>query len=1171
MNELEFKLEDFFPIYTKSDDDDIIDGNLGSLYESIIFKKEFDDSRAILNEPLPERGEQLKHQAFMSRFMSPYTPYDKMIAFHGLGSGKASTLLGVAEFAKYVKAGELSNNKIIVLTRNPTLRKALINELACVTTVGKYEPPLRDENTREILSKDTQRKRVERSIKVEYEILTFTMFVKEIYSKSNEQLKTEYSNRYILIDEAHNIKLQPDKKKVRDEDDILGLQLASRGISNYKEIHRLLHVVTGCKILLLTGTPMRDQPSEICNLLNLLLPLDKQLNKKEFKKLYFDGTKFKDEEKNNFKILTRNLISYLRSSTTDITVVNEGDIDIDRKIKYTKTVRLEMEDEQEEKYKEAYKKDSKKFKNMSLEDEIDEDQDLDEDDPSKALWNNSRQASLFTSFDKDEKLNSLIKQDGIIYRPTERLINYLKENGNDVESMLKQLKKCSIKYWFVVRDIFKYPDQKFFIYSNIVKGSGALLLGAILQVFGIEHSPILKGKEGTKYCQDRSTGNIEERSEEDMPLTKNSNRMLVLTGSTLSANQIDIMVNDIFNAKENKFGDYIRVIIGSHIVGEGISFKHIRRMYVLTPSWNNGTTEQAIARAIRYKSHNDLPPNMRTVSILRVAAEPIIDVTSKAKLESIDMQMYKISEDKDIVIKQVERLMKETAVDCALNRSRNLLSTDLPNTKECDYMENCEYQCDLVDERYYHSNWVGDRIVDTYNLYYAEKEINIVKKAVKEAFQYKFAYDFEELYIRISGDIKNIPAIVLARALESMITNNEKVLNKYGLINYLREDRNLFFLVDDPLSSSLFTSYYYSSKPVPEENINEFEDILEYFQYDKIEKILNILIENQKNTDILIKIFNNLSLFIIQKIIEIFYIAKIKGSRENIDLQQFIIDKYNMHVNIINGNYILTINPKNQRILYRGKNEWVDLSDQEVENVKLMKDEQINNLRKNEYKIYAVISDTYKGKDEHKNLKLVEINEKKSFGGTSCSTNPFNLNALIGIYYNIMNKSIKNGIKPPILGNNTYTLKDLKKAKLYNVLVDFIKKETYISKLAVILMDENTEKLKDFVEGIKLVKEKKKLLPIISKVVLDEDDILLFVRTAESSREELVQMFTGKSEKEFIMDLETDVNNEINSLTKEKINYLGNLLNSKSTIIICNSLREWFMKNELYVFEEESK
>ncbi len=97
---LEFKLEDFFPIYEKADDEDIVDENLSGVYKSIVFKKEFDDARPILNEPRPARGEQLKHQAFMVRFMSPYTPYDKMLAFHEMGSGKACLLTSVAEYAK---------------------------------------------------------------------------------------------------------------------------------------------------------------------------------------------------------------------------------------------------------------------------------------------------------------------------------------------------------------------------------------------------------------------------------------------------------------------------------------------------------------------------------------------------------------------------------------------------------------------------------------------------------------------------------------------------------------------------------------------------------------------------------------------------------------------------------------------------------------------------------------------------------------------------------------------------------------------------------------------------------------------------------------------------------------------------------------------------------------
>ena len=105
MEQLRFKLEDFFPIYTMEDEKEF--------YSSVPIKKEFDDARAVLNEPRPQRGEQLKHQAFMMRFLSPHTPYDKMIAFHGLGSGKTALLTSVAEYAKLVKTGELSNNKVI--------------------------------------------------------------------------------------------------------------------------------------------------------------------------------------------------------------------------------------------------------------------------------------------------------------------------------------------------------------------------------------------------------------------------------------------------------------------------------------------------------------------------------------------------------------------------------------------------------------------------------------------------------------------------------------------------------------------------------------------------------------------------------------------------------------------------------------------------------------------------------------------------------------------------------------------------------------------------------------------------------------------------------------------------------------------------------------------------
>jgi hypothetical protein len=855
--------------------------------------------------------------------------------------------------------------------------------------------------------------------------------------------------------------------------------------------------------------------------------------------------------KDDFKSYIRNMISYIRSSTTDINIVNEGIVDDG--FKYTKTVLLDMDDHQDEKYKDAYKKDLGSSESLSPEIEVEDD----EDEGGSGLWLNSRQASMFVPFDNKVKLNELIIKDKTNYRASDKLINYLKKNGDGFEPMLKQLKRCSIKYWLIVRDLYKYPKQKFFIYSSIVKGSGALLLGAILEVFGFEHAPNVKEVEGSTYCQTQGKDSLE------LPISKNENRMLVLTGSTLSASQLDNMVNNIFNNKKNVYGDYIRIIIGSHIIGEGVSFKHIRRIYVLTPGWNSASTEQAIARGIRYKSHEELKPDERKVSILRVCVQPVMEIGEE--YGSIDSQMYKISEDKDIRIKQIERLMKESSVDCALNRSRNILPSDKPNTKECDYMDSCEYKCDLVDEKFYYSNWVGDRIVDTYNLYYAEKEINMVKLAIRKAFGYKFAFDFEELYNYIKDDIRNIPALVLARALDSMIVNNDTVYNKYGIVNYLREDRNMFFLVDDPLETPVFTSYYYSKEPSPEKSIGSYETILQYFQYDKIEDIIDILIKNKDKEQILHNIFNNLSVEISQKFLELFYIAKVKKSGKNKELQDFIISKFNMFLKDINGNIISNINPNNIRVLEKGV--WRDIDEEQIEKLKSMKSDKVNELKNNPYRIYAVISDKYKEKKEvHKNLKIVEINEKKSYGGTSCSTTPYDLDTMVGVYYGIVKKAkeLKNNL--PYIGDKKYTLKDIKKLKRFEAMKKYIFENRYITELNSYINE--VDSLREFMKKISNDKEKKKVKKYIEKENLDNDDIITILKTI-TDKKELVTIYTRFSEKEFSEYIEGKVEDEINSLSEDVINVLGNMLDKKTAPEICGSMKDWFIKNELFINEAD--
>jgi hypothetical protein len=1169
----EFNLDDFFPLYVKENDtDNFYNVDKDYVYNSIAAKKEFTILRPYVGEKPKGPGLPLSHQEFVANLMSPYTPYDRLLVFHGLGTGKSVVMAAVAELAKKVKAGEISNNEIIVLVRNPTLRKNIMNEIATVATNYKYYPS-KEEIKEENLSEDAIRRRVSKRLGINYEIETFTTFVNSIKMLTDFEIKEKYSNRYVLIDEAHNIRVQAIKTKKQRE-------LGEKSTSNYKELHRFLHCITGSKILLLTATPMRDSPVEICQLLNLILPLNKQLDKKGFMEKYFSnsGNAIIPTKINEFKSYIKGMISYLRSSFSNVKIKYEGSVDKMIGMKFTNTVRLEMGDFQNEIYKKAYLSEAPKEEKVS--DEIIEDE---EDAGDAGIWGNSRQSSMFVFPDGTygrESINKVFEVSGI-YHAKDELKSYLKQNGSDRESMLEQLKVLSIKFYYVIKQILENPKQKMFVYSNIVSGGGCLLFGAILEIFGMSHP--IPPKKGDMVSIDKM---------------EKKDRYIVLTGSTLSSAQFDFFINKIFNHPDNRYGDYVRVVIGSHIVGEGVSFKHIRKMFVMTPFWNNPTTEQAIGRAIRYKSHDDLKPEEQNVSVYRLAAEPGLEVSmeelsvneSSQVVESIDMLMYKVSEDKDIKNKQIERLLKESAIDCALNRQRNILKSDKPFSKECDYQEECNYRCDYVNDKYYNIEWVGERIQDTYNLYYARDEMNNVKSVIKEAFLYKFAYDFEELYQMIMIRINRLSPIVLVRSLNEIIMYNEPINNRYGFECYLREDRNLLFLTDDPFSPSLYTTWYYTKNPEPDESYDTFSDLILSYQYEKIEKIIELLKREQDNPEILERIFRNLSVSLTQNIVEIFLLSYLSKSEMNKNLQQYIYETYKNYIVELYGETFLTIDPTNRKKLIKYEDEsldWVNVSEEDEQKIQEQTKSKIEELKVNPWGYYGYITNKYKDAEEYKNFSISvvrDVKEKKEGGedaryarqGLACNTGDLSKKGLVPLYYDILIKAKRLGRKPPMFEDKNLFTKDqiLKNKNFESYLYSYIL-NTHITKVVFDKIDNMTNQEISQAERTLLElyskfskKDKKEYNSIINSkgnfIEINKDIVKEFYNLS-TEKEVVVDAIIGnyKGIKSRLKEAQV-VENEIKGLDQENLNNLGAML-SKTGPNICGVLREWFKENGLLI------
>ena len=306
----------------------------------------------------------------------------------------------------------------------------------------------------------------------------------------------------------------------------------------------------------------------------------------------------------------------------------------------------------------------------------------------KGVFIDSRQASLFVFPDGtwgdagfsnknniEVKYNISIKNNkktkSLYYTLSQKLKNELK--GETDEETLKNIEKYSSKYSACIRNILNSYNEKkkSFVYNEYVKGSGGILFSFLLELFGFEKGNITVNTKKPRY--------------------------ILLNNVTSSSSEIKNLIKK-FNNEENLYGEYITVIIGSSVISEGFSFYDIQEEHILTPHWNYSETDQAIARGYRFGSHKNLI-NVGINPVLKIYQYVSIPNDKYDDYESIDLKMYEISEVKDVNIKNIEYLIKETAFDCALNYNRNYIE-GYDKQRECEYKK-CNYTCEEIPTELY--------------------------------------------------------------------------------------------------------------------------------------------------------------------------------------------------------------------------------------------------------------------------------------------------------------------------------------------------------------------------------------------------------------------------------------------------------------------------------------
>ena len=399
---------DFLPKYP-----DIIEKNFNM---DIYTKKEFYDNKLEqYEEPPTEPGVLLRAQKIISRFLSSYTPYNGILLTWKMGVGKTGAAISVIE---KIKAETTAFTGALIFAKGDTIIDNFKNEIVFKATKGDYIPDDYKE-----LSPETQVTRKNKLLKTYYTFFTFETFIaKEISKMSNEAIIENYSNKIIVIDEVHNIRLQDiknTKKKNKNKNNPLLL---------YQNFHRFLHTVKNCKIILLSGTPIKDSIDEIASVMNLILPIDEQLpTDKEFINTFFDKEetfyKIKPDKEVELKNKFTGRVSYLEATRSSVKkeYVGEKIGFLNHFIVYPDY----MSEHQAEHYKKAYEKDNKRSEKFEFvyDDDEEEEEDIevdyqtetsgeegegdiefeyeedgaggDDEDKSASFSINSRQASLF--------------------------------------------------------------------------------------------------------------------------------------------------------------------------------------------------------------------------------------------------------------------------------------------------------------------------------------------------------------------------------------------------------------------------------------------------------------------------------------------------------------------------------------------------------------------------------------------------------------------------------------------------------------------------------------------------------------------------------------------------------------------------------------------------------
>jgi len=699
------------------------------------------------------------------------------------------------------------------------------------------------------------------------------------------------NNSLVIVDEAHNL----------------------TGNAYGDALMKVIQNSVNLKIVLLTATPMKNLADDIVELVNFLRPYDDPiLRDKIFTSEKNHEMNFKPGGEEYLKKMTSGYVSYLRGADpmTFAKRVEKGVIP--NGLLFTSVVQCDMLPFQRKIYDET-------IKLAQEEDTLDRKSEAVANFAFPGLSPDKKEVVGYYGREGVNIVKNQIKNNSELL--TKKIANdilknkdlendhdlyTLSEDGKTISGKIlqyKYLKYFSIKFYKALKKISRlYWNKKgpktAFVYSNLVK-VGIELFEEILKQNGYleyDDKQAYKIKNDTicyfcghkykyhkdnivelpnNYNEDGSESSSEYKKNsksKDIPEHKFGPAIFVSVTGKSSEEMAEIIpeekqqiLNERFNNIDNIDGKFVKLVLGSKVMNEGVSLKNVAEVHILDVYFNLGKVDQVIGRGIRHCSHMQVMTKENPfpdVNIYKYA----VSLGKNAQSLSSEEELYRKAELKYILIKKVERIIKENAIDCPLFRNKNIFTEEIETFKNCakpgeehepgqitcsglcDYMD-CNFKCDShgLNEKYFENNIYKnlkkeeiDYTTFSQSQNLARNEIDVTKTKIKELYRIKYVYTLKDIinYVKstLDEDKKDLfDDFFIFKALDEMIPLTENDFNNF---------RDTIFDKYNRPGYLIYVDRYYIYQP-----FDQNEDVPMYYRsvYDKTMKKQLTLYDYIKN------------------------------------------------------------------------------------------------------------------------------------------------------------------------------------------------------------------------------------------------------------------------------------------------------------------------------------